>query len=265
MVQFDTQVVPLVKSLVILVGGYIFARFFASILGSTVSKKINPHIGRVSKNITFYTLVAVALVTAIGQFIDLTALLAAAGIAGIAIGLASQRSVSNIISGIFLLLDQPFMVGDAVSIEGEGGIVIDMTLLSTRLRTFDNRYLRIPNEMVAGGKIINFTKFEIRRIDLDVGIAYKEDVGEAIDVLSSVVKNHKLVLIEPEPLIIATRYGDSSINIVIRAWVPRTEFFTATSDLIKETKKALDDAGIEIPFPHRTIYFGKGEIGRFKE
>lgn len=255
----------LAKAAAIALSGYIIARVISPQLEKGVSMRVNPHIGRITKNLVFYTIIGIALVTAVGQFVDLTAFLAAVGIAGLAIGLASQRTISNIISGLFLLIDQPFAIGDAVSIDGDGGVVIDMSLLSTRLRTFDNKYLRISNETVAGGRIINYSKFDIRRVELEVGIAYKEDVGSAIEVLTEVVEAHENVLVEPKPLILATRFSDSSIDIAIRVWVPRTEFFAVKSDLIKEAKRALEEAGIEIPFPHRTIYFGSGnKVERFK-
>lgn len=265
MVQLEAQVLALGKAVLIAILGYFLARSISPTLEKVVSREINPHIGRVFKNITFYTIITLTLLTAIGQFIDLTALLAAAGIAGIAIGLASQRSVSNIISGLFLLIDQPFAIGDAVSIGTDDGTVIDMSLLSTRLRTFDNKYMRIPNETVATSKIINYTKFDIRRVDLDIGIAYKEDVGRAIEVLTVMAKKHKEVLVEPEPQVFATKFSESSIDLVVRAWVPRTEFFRLRSELVKETKRSLQEAGIEIPFPHRTVFFGSGELEKLKK
>ncbi len=265
MVQLEAQVVALVKAVIIAVAGYIIARSASPALEKIISREINAHIGRLARNLTFYALIALALLTAIGQFIDLTALLAAAGIAGIAIGLASQRSVSNIISGLFLLIDQPFTIGDAVSVGEDEGTVIDMSLLSTRLRTFDNKYLRIPNDTVAGSKIINYTKFDIRRVDMEIGIAYKEEVGKAIEVLIEMAKNHNEVLVEPEPQVFATKFSESSVDLVVRAWVPRTEFFRLRSELIMKAKKALEEAGIEIPFPHRTIYLGSGEIEKLKK
>ena len=253
------------KAIGIFAVGYLLAKTLSGKLEKLTSRKLSTHVGRIVKNIIFYSIVVVASLTAISQFVDLTAVLAAAGIAGIAIGLASQRSVSNIISGIFLVVDNPFSIGDAVSIDGTEGFVIDMTLLSTRLRTFDNKYLRIPNETVASAKITNYTKFNIRRVDLTVGVAYKSDVGAAIDVLTPIVKSLPDVLVEPEPQVFATEFSDSSINLTVRAWVPRSELFKAKSELVKSIKKALDDADIEIPFPHRTLYFGSGEIDKLNK
>ncbi|MFQ5800230.1 MAG: mechanosensitive ion channel family protein [Candidatus Hydrothermarchaeales archaeon] len=254
----------IVKAVGILVGGYILSRAVSSFTERVIGKEVNPHLGKISRNVVFYTVMGVAIITALGLFIQITTIIAAAGIAGIAIGMAAQKSVSNIISGLFLLADQPFEIGDAVDIGGNAGVVLDISLFSTRLRTFDNKYLRIPNDIVAGAKIINLSYYDIRRLEIPVGVAYKEDVGRAMEIINRVVVNHKKVLVEPEPQVLVTGFGESSIDIAVRLWVQRTELFAARTELIKDIKSALDEEGIEIPFPHRTIYLGTGEIERFK-
>lgn len=253
-----------VKAVAIIVVGYIISRTAGSITERVVRKEVNPHLGKISRNVVFYTVFGVSIITALGLFIQITTIIAAAGIAGIAIGMAAQKSVSNIISGLFLLADQPFEIGDAVKIGGDAGVVLDISLFSTRLRTFDNKYLRIPNDSVANAKIINLSYYDIRRLEIPVGVAYKEDVGKAVEVINRVIVNHKKVLAEPEPQVLVTGFGDSSIDIAVRAWVQRAELFAARTELIKDIKSALDEEGIEIPFPHRTIYLGTGEIERFK-
>ena len=253
-----------VKAAAVIAIGYAVSRMAGSLTGRVVSKEINPHLGRMSRNAVFYLIMGVSLITAAGVFIEVTTILAAAGIVGIALGVAAQKSVSNVISGLFLLADMPFEIGDAVDIAGDAGVVLDISLFSTRLRTFDNKYLRIPNDTVASAKIINLTYYDLRRLDLPVGIAYKEDLEKALSIINRVVANHKKVLVEPEPQILVTDFGESSIDIEIRAWVQRTEIFNARTELIRDIKKSIDEAGIEIPFHHRTLYFGAGEIDRLK-
>lgn len=245
------------KALVILVAGYIASRSLSAIVEKSIGKELSPHLAKVSRNAVFYLIIGITVVTATGQFIDLTAIIAAAGIAGVAIGFASRTSLSNVIAGLFLIVDRPFEIGDAIEIGGDRGVVVDISLLSTRMRTFDNRYLRVPNESVVNSKIINLTKYEIRRIDLPVSIAYKEDVGKAVELITSTVKNNQNVLIEPEPLVVVNEFGESGIALEVRAWVQRTEFFQVKNQLVQEIKKALDEADIEIPFPHRTVYVAK--------
>ncbi|MBU2560230.1 mechanosensitive ion channel family protein, partial [archaeon] len=203
----------IIKSLFILIAGYIASKMLSSVSGTLLKKKFGDHIARVSRKVVFYLLISVTLITFLGEFINLTAVIAAAGILGVAIGFASQKSVSNIISGFFLMADNPFEIGDAVEVDGQGGFVLDIGLLSTRMRTFDNRYLRIPNEEMSSAKIINFTKYDIRRIDLPIGIAYKEELAEAVEVVANAVKANNFVLMEPEPIVLVTGYGDSSMNL----------------------------------------------------
>jgi len=175
---------------------------------------------------------------------------------GIIIGFAAQTSVSNIISGFFLLADKPFEIGEAIEIDGQAGHVLDISLLSTRIRTFDNRYLRIPNSTVANAKIVNISRYEIRRLDISVGIAYKENIQKAVEKIDSVLKRNENILMEPEPLIIISKFGESSIDLEVRVWIQRNKLFDIRSELIIGIKTAFDEAGIEIPFPHRTVYFG---------
>ncbi len=252
-----SQYTTIVKAILILVIGLIVSRIISNVSGKLAASKLGSHIGSVTKNIVFYVLVLTTIITFLGVFdIDLTGVLAAAGIVGIVIGFAAQTSVSNIISGFFLIADKPFEIGEAIEIEGQAGYVLDISLMSTRIRTFDNRYLRIPNSAVANARIVNLSRYEIRRLDIPVGIAYKENIQKALEVLNSVIRSNENVLIEPEPLIIITRFGESSIDFEIRVWMQRSALFTARSELIKGIKDAFDEAGIEIPFPHRTVYFG---------
>jgi small-conductance mechanosensitive channel len=134
--------------------------------------------------------------------------------------------------------------------------VLDISLLSTRIRTFDNRYLRIPNSSVANARIVNISRYEIRRLDIPVGIAYKENIQKALEILDSVIKSNENILLEPEPLINITKFGESSIDLEVRVWIQRSKLFSVRTKLIKGIKNAFDEAGIEIPFPHRTVYFG---------
>lgn len=254
-----------VRAIAIVLIGVVFSRLAGSITQRAVGKKVNAHIGQISRKIVSYLIIAIALITALDLFIEVSTLLAAAGIAGIAIGMAAQRSVSNIISGLFLLADQPFEIGDAVDIGGNAGAVLDISLFSTRLRTFDNKYLRIPNDTVANAKIINFSYYDIRRIDISVGVAYKSDVGSAVDVLQGVIEGNSRVLVEPGPQVLVSGFGDSSIDMVVRVWVQTSDIFTAKTELIMTIKTALEEAGIEIPFPYRTLTFDEGELERLKK
>ncbi|MFH0904343.1 MAG: mechanosensitive ion channel family protein [Methanobacteriota archaeon] len=252
-----SQYNPIIKAGLVLVIGLLASKLISSVSGKIVTTKFGSHIGGVTRNIVFYVLVLATIISVLGEFdINLTGVLAAAGIMGIIIGFAAQTSVSNIISGFFLLADKPFEIGEAIEIDGQAGHVLDISLLSTRIRTFDNRYLRIPNSTVANAKIVNISRYEIRRLDISVGIAYKENIQKAVEKIDSVLKRNENILMEPEPLIIISKFGESSIDLEVRVWIQRNKLFDIRSELIIGIKTAFDEAGIEIPFPHRTVYFG---------
>ena len=186
----------------------------------------------------------------------LTALLGAAGIAGIAIGFASQTSVSNIISGLFLISEKPFEVGDLIKVDDTKGNVLSIDLLSVKLRTLDNQLVRIPNESLIKNQVTNITRFPIRRFDINVGVAYKEDVSRVREVLLDIAKNNPYCLDEPEPLVLFLNFGDSALEFLFAVWFVKTDFFKLRNSVMQDIKERFDAEGIEIPFPHRTLYTG---------
>ena len=188
---------------------------------------------------------------------ELTPFLGAAGILGIAIGFASQTSVSNIISGLFLLSERPFEIGDVIDVGGITGIILSTDLLSVKLRTFDNRYVRLPNESLIKNTLINITRHPIRRFDLNLGVAYKEDIGRVIEILKEVADQNPWCLDEPEPIVLFTGFGASELQIFFAVWFSKTDFLQLRSSIIREIKERLDAEGIEIPFPHHSLYAGE--------
>jgi small-conductance mechanosensitive channel len=188
--------------------------------------------------------------------IKLTALFGAAGIAAIAISFAAQNSLSNIISGLFLLWEKPFKIGDLVKTEGQMGVIYSMDLLSVNLRTFDNIVIRIPNEKIMKATFLNITRFPIRRLDLTINIAYKDDVEHAFEVLKDIARRNPYCLDEPEPILIFKGFMDSSQEILLGVWFEKNDYIVLRNSILKEVKRKFDEEGIEIPFPHRTVYTG---------
>ncbi|PTN09964.1 mechanosensitive ion channel family protein [Mangrovibacterium marinum] len=188
---------------------------------------------------------------------DITALFGAAGVVGIIIGVASQTSIGNIISGFFLVSEKSFELGDVVRIGDKAGTVYSVDLLSIKIRTYDNLLLRIPNQTVISSELINVTRFPIRRLDVTVGVAYKEDLRKVFEVLKEVARKNPLCLEEPEPLILLQGYGASSIDILFAVWFEKNNYRDAKNSVIIEIKEAFDREGIEIPFPHISVYTGE--------
>jgi len=188
---------------------------------------------------------------------DITALFGAAGVVGIIIGVASQTSIGNIISGFFLVSEKSFELGDVVRIGDKAGTVYSIDLLSIKIRTYDNLLLRIPNQTVISTELINVTRFPIRRLDVNVGVAYKEDLRKVFEVLKEVAQKNPLCLEEPEPLILLQGYGASSIDILFAVWFEKNNFRDVKNSVIIDIKEAFDRHGIEIPFPHLSLYAGE--------
>jgi len=203
-----------------------------------------------------YAMMIFGLVMAADQLgINIAAALAGLGIAGIAIGFAAQDSVANVISGILIFLDRPFVVGDWIDVEGQFGSVAEITLRSTRIRTPRNSYVVIPNKTIVDAVLENYSKHGELRVDVPVGIAYKEDIREARRVLLDAVRGLEYVRSDPEPDVVVTALGDSSVNLTVRVWIDEGSHLQATSvSVVEASKIALDAAGIQIPFPHLQLF-----------
>lgn len=233
-----------IKALLILIIGLVISKIISNVTGKFTNARFGSHLGSVTKNIVFYVLVLSTIIAFLGTFkIDLTGLLAAAGVIGLAIGFAAQTSISNIISGFFLIVDKPFEIGEAIEIDTYSGHVLDISLLSTRIRTFDNRYLRLPNSIVANAKIVNLSRYEIRRLDIPIVIPNKEKILKSLEILDIAIKRNEKVLLEPEPSINITKLGETGVDFEVRVWIQRSALFAVKNEIIKSVKEAFDEAG----------------------
>ncbi len=223
-----------------------------------VTKRYSPQQGLIVGKVILYPGLILLLITILHQLdFSLTPLLGAAGIVGIALGFASQTSVSNVISGFFLIAEKPFQVGDMIQVGSTTGQVLSIDTLSVKLRTFDNRFVRIPNETIVKSEVITNTRFPIRRLDLNVGVAYKENVKRVKEVLLDVVQKNPKALMEPEPVVFFDAYGDSALELRLTVWTQRQTFLSLKTTLLEEIKDRFDAEGIEIPFPHLSLYTGE--------
>lgn len=243
---------------IVLVGlGFPLLLFICTVVGKAVQKRFTPQVSMLIRKGIFYFGSIVLIISVLYQMgFKLTALLGAAGIAGIAIGFASQTSVSNIISGLFLISEKPFEVGDLIKVDDTKGTILSIDLLSVKLRTLDNQLVRIPNESLIKNQVTNITRFPIRRFDINLGVAYKEDVSKVRNVLLDIAKNNPYCLDEPEPLVLFLNFGDSALEFLFAVWFVKTDFFKLRNSIMQEIKERFDAEGIEIPFPHRTLYTG---------
>ncbi len=232
-----------------LIFGYWASSLVARLLYNGLSHKLGSDSSRtISKTVKFMLLVLFVMTLVNGIGVDVTAVLGAAGVAGVAIGFASQTSLSNLISGLFLVLERPFKIGDWIEVDGSSGYVYSVELLSTYIRTFDNRMVRIPNEMLIKTKLINHAKYPIRRVDIDISVAFKENAGQVMQIFREVVIANPSCFNEPEPLVVFQGFGDSSMEFRLSVWTDRSEMQTTRTSLMKDIKERFDKEGIDIPY-----------------
>lgn len=248
----------LIIALVILAVGtvliYAVRTIVKRLLPNSMSKQRQMIVTRII-NYTGYLILAFVIIDEMN--IDLTPFFGAAGIIGIVLGVASQTSIGNIVSGFFLVSEKSFEIGDVIKIGDKSGVVYSIDLLSIKIKTFDNLLLRIPNQTVISSEVTNVTKFPIRRLDFNVGVAYKEDLKKVKEILERIAKQNPLCLDEPEPLIVFKEFGNSSIDILLGVWFEKSNYLAVKNSVFNDIKSTFDAEGIEIPFPHVTLYTGE--------
>jgi small-conductance mechanosensitive channel len=237
--------------------GFPIVFFLAKWIKNYTTKKFSAQQGMIFSKIVFYSGIIIIFISILNDFgFKLSHLLGAAGIIGIAVGFASQTSVSNIISGLFLIAEKSFEVNDIITVNNVTGVVLSIDTLSIKLRTFDNKLVRIPNETIIKSDLVNVTRFPIRRVDVNIGVAYKEDIRKVKEILLRVALKNPLCLNEPEPLIIFSGYGNSSIDFQFLVWAVKEDWLKLKNSIMEEIKFEFDLEGIEIPFPHVSLYSG---------
>lgn len=241
--------------------GVIVARIVRSLFTKYYAPKLSQDTAKNMGKLLYFGIIIIAfLVFTSSTGVDLSGIVVAGGIFGIVIGFATQSVVSNLISGVFLMIEKPAKQGDSIELPDMNisGTLLDISTFSVRIRQFDGTIIRIPNESVFTSNIRSLTSTPVRRIESIVGIAYKEDVDNAISVMrKEITLSMPFVLALPKPEFRINELADSSVNIEILVWHPREDWGEVSPKLLKVVKKALDDNGIEIPFPQRVIWESK--------
>lgn len=206
-------------------------------------------------NLVYFVLLAAVVIAVLGLFgIETTSLVAVLGTAGLAIGLALQGTLGNFSSGVMLLLFRPFRVGDYIEAAGAAGTVSEIGVFSTTLNTPDNVRIIIPNSGIFGATIKNFSANDTRRNDIALGISYDDDIANAIAVVNAVLGKDSRVLSDPEPTVAVSELADSSVNLVVRPWCRKEDYWGLRFDLIRKFKEDLEQGGCSIPYPQRDVH-----------
>lgn len=240
----------LIFGLIILLVGWFLARTLRSALLRTLPGRFTAHQRAIWGRGIYYLVFLIFIVAALHQMgFKLSVFLGAAGILTVAIGFASQTSASNLISGLFLIGEGAFTIGDWIKIGETEGEVLAIDLLSIKLRTIDNLYIRIPNESIIKTPVTNLTRFPIRRVTLTLSVAYEEDIGKVRQLLMRIADQFPLVLNEPRPQVTLQRFADASFDVLFVVWVARENFVTVRDGLHERIKDAFVAAGITLPMP----------------
>ncbi|KSW11538.1 mechanosensitive ion channel protein MscS [Pyrodictium occultum] len=242
-------------ALAILVATILIALFIRQVMRRSLQHKLPSYVYKPLENIAFYGIIVTGVVAALAPLgVSLSGLLVAGGFAGLVVGLASQQAVSNLVSGIFLLIEQPLRIGDPVTVKDVSGVVVDINILSTRVRTWDGYIVRIPNSTVFNELITNYQRTRARRVEISIGISYGSDLDKAMSVIRELMDEHPYCLVNPAPEVFVSNYADSAIVITARCWAPPQVWFSTKVQLQTSLKKRLDEAGVEIPFPQLDLH-----------
>lgn len=206
-------------------------------------------------SLVYYVLLAVVVIAVLSLFgIETTSLIAVFGAAGLAVGLALQGTLSNFAAGVMLLIFRPIRIGDFVEVAGQAGTVAEISIFSTVLNTGDNVHIVIPNSQIYGDTVKNYSFNPTRRIDLVIGISYGDNIGTAVSIIERVLKADERTLADPAPTVAVSELADSSVNLVVRPWCKKEDYWALRWDLTRKLKEELEAGGCNIPFPQRDIH-----------
>jgi small conductance mechanosensitive channel len=210
-------------------------------------------------SIVYIALLAFVVIAALGQLgIQTTSFIAILGAAGLAVGLALQGSLANFAAGFLMIIFRPFKVGDFIEAAGVAGVVKEIQIFTTTLKTGDNKTIIIPNAKISGDNITNYSTEANRRVDMTVGVAYDADLSKVRDVLNDIISKDARIQPDPPPQVAVAELADSSVNFIVRVWTKSGDYWAVKFDVTETIKERFDEAGIGIPFPQRDIHIVSG-------
>lgn len=247
----------LALAIITLIVGFIVIKAFVKFLRRTMTKKeVDPSLIPFTVSLANVTLKAMLLISVASMIgIQTTSFVAILGAAGLAIGLALQGSLANFAGGVLILMFKPFKVGDVIEAQGFIGIVKGIQIFNTIINTFDNKKVIIPNGAISSGSITNFSAEEYRRVDMEFGIGYGDDIKKAKEVLDKLIASDSRIINEPaEPFVAVKELGASSVNFVVRVWAKADDYWGIYFDMQENVKLTFDKEGISIPFPQTDVH-----------
>lgn len=249
-------------AIVVFIVGFWLAKFLSKTVKKVLTKRdTDPSLISFLTSLVSMLIKVLTVITAITQLgVEMTSFVAILGAAGLAIGMAFSGTLSNLAGGVMLLFFKPFKVGDMVDVQGEQGVVDEILIFNTILKTLDNKTIILANGAVANGTITNYTKAEKRRVDFVFGIAYGDDLKKAKDLLKKFADEDEKILSDPAPVFIGlSELADSSVNITVRAWTKTEDYWDVFFRMNERVYNEFDQEGLSIPFPQVDVHLPKGE------
>ena len=246
----------LVIAIVIFYVGRIVARLVTRGLRNLMqSQEVDKILETFVCNLVYWALMFFVIIAAINQIgVQTTSMIAVMGAAGLAVGLALQGSLANFAAGVLIVMFRPYRVGDFVEAAGISGVVLQVQILTTILKTGDNKQIIVPNGQIMGSIITNYSANDTRRVDMTVGVSYDDDLDKVRSTIQELVDADDRVLKDPECLIAVSELADSSVNFTVRPWVKTADYWGVKFDLTEAIKKRFDKEGISFPFPQQDVH-----------
>ena len=258
--QFQTIGITFGIRIIAAIAIFVIGRMVARVVTNGIekvlaSRDVDKILQTFFSNLVYWTLMTFVIIAAINQVgIQTTSLIAIMGAAGLAVGLALQGSLSNFAAGVLIVMFRPYKVGDFVEAAGIAGSVVQVQILTTVLKTGDNRKIVVPNAQIMSSIITNYSANDTRRIDLVIGIGYDDDIDKTRDTIQQLVDADDRILKDPACLIAVSELADSSVNFVVRPWVKTADFSAVNFGLTEAIKKRFDKEGISFPYPQRDVH-----------
>ncbi len=248
-------------ALVIFFVGRMIARLITKGLHNVMqSQEVDKILETFVCNLAYWALMIFVIIAAINQIgVQTTSLIAVMGAAGLAVGLALQGSLANFASGVLIVMFRPYRVGDFVEAAGISGVVLQVQILTTILKTGDNKQIIVPNGQIMGSIITNYSANETRRVDMTIGVSYDDDLDKVRSTIQELVNADDRILKDPECLIAVSALADSSVNFAVRPWVNTADYWGVMFELTEAIKKRFDQEGISFPFPQQDVHLYKND------
>jgi len=249
----------LLVAIVIFYVGRLVARILTNTLHKLMQKqKADPILESFVCNLAYWVVMLFVIIASINHIgIETTSLIAVMGAAGLAVGLALQGSLSNFASGVLIVVFRPYRVGDFVEAAGISGVVLQVQILTTVMKTGDNKQIIVPNSQIMGSIITNYSANDTRRVDMTIGVSYDDDLDKVRKTIQELVDADDRILKDPECLIAVSALADSSVNFAVRPWVKTSDYSNVMFDLTEAIKKRFDQDGISFPFPQQDVHLYK--------